>query len=332
MTRPRCKGLAGALITMATAIVAASAPTCAGAQTSAGSPAWPSRPIEMIVPWTAGGGVDIVARAMAQVMSEQLGQNVFVSNRDGAAGTIGFRALAAAPADGYMLGAGPATPITNAPYLVKGVRYDADSFEYICQYFENVFAVVVNANSGFTTAREFIAAAASSPVKLNYGSPGVGSIGHLSAENMAEALKLNIQHVPFRGDAAALPVLLKGDLDFLVPAVSSVRGQNVRVLAVFSDQRHPTLPQVPTARELGVSVSVSQGLNGIFAPKGLPPPVKAALERACALAVRSDAVARAAQNTGVTIDYLSATRFRDRSVADYKFKGELIKRLGLESQ
>ena len=85
-------------------------------------------------------------------------------------------------------------------------------------------------------------------------------------------------------------------------------------------------------RELGVKTSVSQGLNGLFAPKGLPPDVKAALERACAAAVRTDGVARAMQNTGVTVDYLSAGEFRDRSVADYKFKGELIRRLGLESQ
>ena len=115
--------------------------------TGMGAPAsaqtWPSRPIELIVPWTAGGGVDVVARAMAQAMSTKLGQNVFVNNREGAGGTIGFRVLASAAPDGYMLGAGPATPVTNAPYLVKGVTYTPESFEYICQYFENVFAVVV---------------------------------------------------------------------------------------------------------------------------------------------------------------------------------------------
>lgn len=315
---------------LALAFVAASA-TAAMAQTAMAQ-AWPSRPIELIVPWTAGGSVDIVARGMAQAMSDQLGQNVFVSNRDGAAGTLGFRQLVAAPADGYTLGGGPATPITNAPYLVKGVRYDPSSFEYICQYFENVFAVVVNANAKYKTAKEFIAAAASSPVKLNYGSPGVGSIGHLSAESMAEALKLNVQHVPFRGDAAALPVLLKGDLDFGVLAVASVRDQNVRVLAVFSDRRQASLPDVPTIKELGVTTPMVQGLNGIFAPKGLPPHVREALERACAAAVRTDAVNRTTINAGQVIDYLPGPQFHDRVVADYKFKGELIKRLGLEGQ
>ena len=299
---------------------------------SSGPATWPARPIELIVPWTAGGSVDIVARGMAQAMSDRLGQNVFVSNRDGAAGTLGFRQLAAAPADGYTLGAGPATPITNAPYLVKGVRYDASAFEYICQYFENVFAVVVRADSPHKTARDFIAAAAASPVKLNYGSAGVGSIGHLSAETLAEALKLKVQHVPFRGDAAALPVLLKGDLDFAVLAVASVRDQNVRVLAVFSDRRQASLPDVPTAKELGVATPMVQGLNGIFAPRGLPANVREALETACAAAVRTEAVNRTTINAGQVIDYLTGLQFRDRVVADYAFKGELIKRLGLESQ
>jgi len=300
--------------------------------TAATAQTWPSRPIELIVPWTAGAGVDIMARAVAQAMSDRLGQNVFVTNREGAGGTIGFRQLAAAPADGYTLGGGPATPITNAPYLVKGVRYDADSFEYLCQVFENVFALAVNANSKFTTAKEFFAAASASKTKLNYGSAGVGSIPHLSVENLAEAMKLNVQHVPFRGDAALMPVLMKGDLDFAALGVSSIRGQNLRVLAVFSDQRHPALPAVPSSKELGMTTQVTPGLNGIFAPKGLPSTVRESLEQACAAAVRHDAVTRAAQNTGVTIDYLTGTQFRERIMADYKFKGELIKRLRLESE
>ena len=301
--------------------------------TTAHAQSWPSKPIELIVPWTPGGGVDIIALAMAQSMSDQLGQKVFVTNREGAAGTIGFRALADAPADGNLLGAGPATPITNAPYLVKGVRHTPESFDYICQYFENVFGVVVTKGSKFATAKDLIAAAQASSVKLNYGSPGVGSIGHLSAETMVDALKLSAQHVPFRGDAAALPVLLKGDLDFLVPALSSVRGRDdVRVLAVFSNERQPTLPNVPSVRELGVTNPLVQGLNGIFAPKGLPPATKTALEKACATAVKSDVVAKAMNNTSQVVAYLTGDQFRARAIADYKAKGDLIRRLGLENK
>jgi tripartite-type tricarboxylate transporter receptor subunit TctC len=310
-----------------TAVFALAGGTPGNAQT------WPTKPIELIIPWTAGGGVDLIGRSMAQSISDQVGQKVFVSNREGAAGTIGFRAVADATPDGYMLGGGPATPITNSPYLVSGVRYTPDSFDYICQYFENVFAVTVTKNSKFATIKDLIEAAKASPQKLNYGSAGVGTIGHLSAETMGDALKLNLQHVPFRGDAAALPVLLKGDLEFMVPALSSVRGRDdIRVLAVFSEARQPTVPDVPSVRELGVTNPLVQGLNGLFAPKGLPAATKTALEKACATAVKSEAVAKAMDNTGQIVAYLDGDQFRARAVADYKAKGELIRRLGLENK
>lgn len=303
------------------------------AATPANAQAWPSKPIELIVPWTAGGGVDFIGRAMAHSFSEQFGQKVFVTNREGAAGTIGFRTLADATPDGYIIGGGPATPITNSPYLVSGVRYTPESFDYICQYFENVFAVTVTKDSKFATAKDLIEAAKVSPTKLNYGSAGVGSIGHLSVETMGDALKLNLQHVPFRGDAAVLPVLLKGDLDFMVAALSSVRGRNdIRVLAVFSDARQPIFSDVPSVRELGVTNPLVQGLNGIFAPKGLPQATRAALEKACATAVKSDTVAKAMDTTGQVVAYLSGDQFRARAIADFKAKGELIRRLGLENK
>ena len=134
---------------------------------------------EMIVPFAAGGGVDIIARSIAAALSEEFGQRVVVVNRDGAGGTLGFNALAAAPADGYTLVAGPSTPITSAPYLVKGVRYRVNSFDYVCQVFENVFSIAVPANSKFKSARDLLAAAAANPGKLTYGHAGVGQVPHL---------------------------------------------------------------------------------------------------------------------------------------------------------
>ncbi len=104
---------------------------------------WPTRPIEVIIPFPAGGSSDVIGRSVATALSELLGQQVVVSNRDGASGTIGFNALAGAAADGYTLGFGPTTPIANAPYLVKGVRYQVDSFEYLCQVFENPLTLAV---------------------------------------------------------------------------------------------------------------------------------------------------------------------------------------------
>jgi tripartite-type tricarboxylate transporter receptor subunit TctC len=293
---------------------------------------WPTRPIEVIIPFPAGGSVDVIGRAVATAISEELGQQIVVSNRDGASGTIGFNALASAAPDGYTLGAGPTTPIANAPYLMKGVRYGVDSFEYICHVFENAFTVTVAPQSKFKSAQELIAAARENPGKLSYGHSGNGTIPHLAVANLSDELKLNFQPVPFRGESAVMPTLIKGDIDFASVAVVTVRGQTVRPLLVFSDARHPALAELPTARELGVTTSVPPGHNGFFAPKGLPAGIKAALERACANAVKRPSVQRALENAGQTLHYLTSEQFRALITADYKFKGELIRRLGLAAQ
>ncbi len=293
---------------------------------------WPARPIEVIVPFPAGGSVDVVARAVASALSEKLHQQVVVNNRVGASGTTGFNALASAAPDGYTLGAGPTTPIANAPYLVKGVRYNVDSFDYICHVFENPFTITVAPDSKFKSIKDLLDAAAANPGKLSYGHSGNGTIPHLSVANLADALNLKFQPVPFRGESAIMPVLLKGDIDFGALAVVSIRGQPFRPLAVFADQRHPVLPEIPTARELGVTTSVPPGQNGLFAPKGLPAEIKATLERACADVVKGPIVQRAMQNTGQTVHYLTGAEFQALTAADYKFKGELIRRLGLAVQ
>jgi tripartite-type tricarboxylate transporter receptor subunit TctC len=293
---------------------------------------WSSRPIDMIIPFPAGSGVDVIGRAVASALSEQLGQQVVVANRDGASGTIGFNALAAATPDGNTIAFGPTTPIANAPYLVKGVRYQVDSFDYICQIFENAFTIAVAPQSRFKSAQELIAAAREAPGKLTYGHAGNGTIPHLSVENFADALKLKFQPVPFRGDAPVLPTLLKGDIDFGASAVSTIHGQNFRPLLVFLPQRHPTYPDAPTARELGATSEVPPGHNGLYAPSGLPAAVKASLQRNCADAVGSGVVRQMIASTGQSIRYLDGAEFQAQTAADFKFKGELIRRLGLAAQ
>jgi tripartite-type tricarboxylate transporter receptor subunit TctC len=301
-----------------------------GAVPGAKAQNWPTRNIEMIIPWAAGGGVDIVGRAVAAGMSAQLGQNIVILNREGAAGTIGFNALNGAAPDGYTLGGGPTTPVANAPFLVKGVRYNVESFEYVCQYFENVFAFAVRDDSPFKSVQDLLAATAAGPGKVTYGHAGPGTIPHLAAENLAEALKLKFQHVPFRGDAPMLPILLKGDIDFGSLALASIRGQKIRPLLIFADRRHPNFPDVPIAREVGVAVSVPPGHNGVFGPKGLPGAVREKLEAACSAAVKSEVVQRSVANAGGLITYLTAEQFRTQTVNDYAFKRDLIRRLGLE--
>jgi tripartite-type tricarboxylate transporter receptor subunit TctC len=219
------------------------------AAADANAQSWPSRRIDMIIPFAAGGSSDVIGRSVASALSDLLGQQVVVNNRDGASGTLGFSTLASAPADGYTIGFGPTTPIANAPYLVKGVRYQVDSFDYICQVFENPFTITVGPDSRFKSASELIAAARESPGKVSYGHSGTGTIPHLSVENYANALKLKLHGVPFRGESPMLPILIKGDVEFGTVAVVTLRGQKLRPLVYFGNRRHPALPDVPTERE-----------------------------------------------------------------------------------
>ena len=301
------------------------APLCASAQS------YPSRTIEVIVPFAAGGGSDIIARAVASAMSDDLGQRLVILNRDGAGGTLGFGALATAAPDGHTLAFSPSTPVTNAPYLVRGVKYGVESFDYVCQVFENVFAIAVRGASRFKSAQELFAAAREE-AGLSYGHAGAGSIPHLSMANAADALKLKLRAVPFRGDAAILPVLLQGDLDFAAIALSSIREQQIRVLAVFADKRQPSAPDAPVLPELGVAENVPPGFNGLYAPKGLPPPVLMTLQGACAKAMGAEVVTRAIANTGQAVAFMDGEAFRKRIVADYVWKGQLVQRLGLKQE
>jgi tripartite-type tricarboxylate transporter receptor subunit TctC len=312
---------------MSAALMLATASQSAFAQT------WPSKQIEMIIAFPAGSGVDVIGRAMGAAVAQQVGQNIVVLNRDGAAGTLGFGALAAAAPDGHVIAFGPTTPIANAPYLVKGVRYNVESFSYICQVFENVFAVAVGPQSKIKSVQELLAAAKENPGKLTYGHAGIGTIPHLSMENMADALHHQFTAVPFRGDAPLVPALLRGEVDFASVGVSTIRPQPaIRPLAIFADKRHPAYPDVPTVKELGVATSVPPGHNGVFAPRGISTDVRSALEGACRTALKQDAIAKVMANTGQTIEYLNGADFHAQTVADYKSKGELIKRLRLSAQ
>jgi tripartite-type tricarboxylate transporter receptor subunit TctC len=299
----------------------------------AGAQSYPSRPVEMIIPFTAGSGLDANGRAVATAMADQLKQPMIVFNRDGAAGTLGFGALAIAPPDGQVIGFGPTTPISNSPYLVKGVKYDADSFSYICQIFETVFVIAVGPGSRFKTIADVLQAAKEKPNSVTYGSAGLGSVPHLSMANLGQSLGLEFQHVPYRGDALLLPALLRNEIDLAIVAIATIREHpTIRVLAAFDDERNDAYPDAPTVKELGVEGSVPPGQIGIYGPKGLTTAVQATLGNACAVAAKDTNLSRVMAATGERPKYRTGAQFRQITLDDYKFKGELIKSLGLLNQ
>jgi tripartite-type tricarboxylate transporter receptor subunit TctC len=293
--------------------------------------AYPSRAVTVIVPFQAGHGVDLMARALASEFSKVTGQAFPIVNREGAAATIGFAALAAAKPDGYTVAISPNTPLTIAPHIIKSVAYTYDSFVPVCQSFENVMALFVGSASPYKTYQELVAAGKSQPGKLSWGTTGVGSVPHLSASAWLATAGLDAVHVPFRGEPQILPQLISNEITFSAASISGMAGKGVRPLAVFAEQRHFAYPDVPTMAELGHSAGVP-GLNGMFAPRGTPEPVLASLEKTCAEVTSSEGFRTAASRLNQRVSFLGRRDFDKRLRADFDEKAKLIKQLNIKPE
>jgi len=291
---------------------------------------YPSQPVTIIMPFTAGGGVDILSRVMANELTRILGQSFVVVNRDGAAGSIGFAQLAQAKPDGYTISISPATPMTNVPHLLKNLAYTFDSFEPVCAQFENVFAILVNQASPYRTLQELVDAGKAQPGKLSWGAVGTGSIPHLSGATFAKRAGADFNYVPYRGDAQMLPNLMSGEISFGVGAISSITGRNLRPLAVFAEKRHPGAPDVPTVVELGYP-NVPPGYNGMFAPRGTPAAVLDTLEKACEQAVGSEGYRSQLAKLNQTAQFEGRAAFAAKLKADFELKARMVAELGLKA-
>lgn len=293
---------------------------------------YPTRPIQLVVPFSAGGGLDLNARNFAQSLAGALKQPVAVSNRDGAAGTIGLQAVAAASPDGYTVAFTPAVTLSSEPHRLKSLAYQLDSFKYVCQVFDNIFAVAVSKNSPYQSIQDIVKDARRNAGMVSYGTSGTGSIPHLGTSDIEAVGKVELTHVPYRGDAPMLQDLLTGRLNFGALLASSITSQiqagSLRLLAVYSDQRHPAFPQVPTLTEAGVPV-VQLSFGGLLVPAKTPPDVVAALETGCEKAMQSTAYRDWAERAHQVIDYQPGAAFEKRLRQDSLQKAVTLKRLGL---
>lgn len=288
---------------------------------------YPSQPVQVIIPYSAGGNSDVMGRAFVEQLSRATGGSFVVSNRDGAGGTIGFAQLAVARADGYTLAFGPTSAVSAAPHLMKKLPYGLGDFTYVCQVFENIFAIAVSPRSRYRGLGDLVEDARAHPGRLSFASSGIASVGHLSGEGFARELGLKLIHVPFRGDAQIIPQVLGGQIDFSVSGMGSAAGA-LRPLAVFSDARLPFLPDVPTSSELGMP-AVPPGYQGLFAPRGLPAPVLATLEKGCAEAVGSEAFRAFGLKVRQKVAWVNGAGFERRAREDSEYKRRLIQALGL---
>jgi tripartite-type tricarboxylate transporter receptor subunit TctC len=290
---------------------------------------YPSRPIELIVPYAAGGGVDAMARAFAREAARQSGQSWAVVNRDGAGGLVGFTALTRAAPDGYTVVFSPASALTNSPFTTKSMPFRNEQVEPVCQVFENVFALAVRQESPIRTLQDLVTRAKASPGKLSYGHAGPGSVPHMAVAAMEKAQGVKFNGIPYRGDGPMLPQLLGGELDFGAPALSSIGGRGLRVLAVLSDKRHPAAPDAPAVTEAGFP-AVTPGLNGLYVPAGTPRPVVEHLQGLCRSVLEGEEFRKTAQTLQQIPVYLPAAGFKERIERTYKMHADLVPDLNLE--
>jgi tripartite-type tricarboxylate transporter receptor subunit TctC len=237
---------------------------------------YPSKPIKMVIPFPPGGATDIIGRVLAQRLTTALGQNVVVENRPGAGGTIGADVVAKASNDGYTLLMSTSSTHSIGPAINPKMPYDANKdFAAIAHVANAPSVLVVSQNSSAKSALELIAAIKASPGKYNFGSSGIGTYPHLSAEMFKwRAGNLYAVHIPYRGTGLVIPDLMAGQIQFLmdsiVSAQSHIKDGKVRALAVSGSKRSISLPAVPTFTEIGIKEMEISNWFGVLAPAGTP--------------------------------------------------------------
>jgi tripartite-type tricarboxylate transporter receptor subunit TctC len=261
---------------LAGAIAALSLPGAGMAQE-----AWPSKPITIIVPFTPGTGIDVLARTLGQKLSQRVGQPVIVENKAGASGNIGTEAAARAAPDGYTLLMTVNTFVMNAS-LYKSVPYDpVKSFVPVAPTAQGALTFAVNPAFPAKTLTEAIKLFKDNPGKYTYASPGNGTPQHLAMELLKLNTGVDLLHVPYKGSAGAITDLLGGQVQAMIlpvhSALAHAKAGKLRMLAVAQDKRVPSAPEVPTFAEQGVANSNVDLWYGLLAPAGTPAPVVARL-------------------------------------------------------
>ena len=257
--------------------------------------AFPDRPLRIIVAYPAGGGVDLMARAVAQRMGQALGQNIVIENRTGASGTIGAQSVASAAADGHTLLFATTSEMSLRPLLERQLPYNADrDFVPIALLGRTPVVLAVHAGLPARDVAELIALARARPGRLSYAGTGNGSLMHLTGELFLERAGVQILHVPYRGAAPAVNDTAAGQVELvfsgLPPVLALARDGRLRILAVSTPQRFATIPEVPTMDEVGLAGFDMSNAVGLVAPRGTPEAVIATLNAAANLAVADGGV------------------------------------------
>ena len=285
---------------------------------------FPSKPIKVLVGFPAGGAIDLIMRAVALEASKKLGQSLMIENRSGASGALAYNALKIASPDGYTIA--PVTITAFRAPAIEDVSFDPlQDFQYLAGITDIPFGVVVKEDSPFKTWKDLIAWGRANPSQMMYGAAaGLGNTSHLFVEEVAAKENLKWTPIPFRGTTDCIQALLGGQIVFTVDTIAGtaalVKGGKLRILAVATDARLPSWPQIPTMRELGSSISVNN-LWGIAGPKGLDSQVASTLEAAFKFAMEQPSVIAMLQGVEqkpLFVDAKTFKAFAERSVKEQK--------------
>ena len=307
---------------------------CAGGIASAQSP-FPSKPVHIFVPYAAGGGVDILARTLGDVVSRQWGQGVVVENRPGAGGVVASQALAAAPPDGYTLIVVASGHATN-PFLYEKLPYDTfRDFTPISLLASSPNILLVKADSPFKSVADVIVQARAKPGSLAYGHAGNGTSTHLAGELLKNLAKIDMNAIPYKGGAPAVNDLLGGQIPMSFnngpESVGQLAAGSVRALAVTTASRASFLSDVPSMSEAvpGYDTEVWWGLLG---PAGMPPDLVEKLSHDFVAALNTDAVRQRLGKLGASPIGSSPQAFDAKIPADYDKWGPIIKAAGMKAE
>jgi tripartite-type tricarboxylate transporter receptor subunit TctC len=283
--------------------------TLASAQPST----YPDRPIRIVVPFPVGGIADTIGREIGKKLTEAWGQPVVIDNRTGAGGNIGAEIVAKAPPDGYTLVIGNIGTHAVNVSLLPAMPFDTiKDFTPIVHVLNAEGLLVVNPSIKATTVPELIALARSQPGKLSYGSAGVGTTSHLASELFKSMTKVDIVHVPYKGNVPAITDLLGGQTAMIFATMPTVlphvRADKLRALAVLGTARSPALPDVPTVAETVQGFEVSNWI-GLFGPAGMPPAIVARLNAEVQKIMRSPEIQKRLETEGANFIPMSPDQF-----------------------
>jgi tripartite-type tricarboxylate transporter receptor subunit TctC len=300
----------------------------------AGADTYPKGPVTIIVPFSAGGSVDIVARSVAQALQEKLRQPFVVESRPGASSKIGTAYVARSRPDGYTLLLFSGSYLVN-PSTYKDLTYDTlKDFEPIGMLGENANVLVVNPKVA-GNLDELIKRAKSSPGKLTYGSAGTGGPLHLAAELFKNAAKVDIVHVPYKGTSAMFPDLVSGIIDSAVVSIPSglpfIKSGRVKALAVTGAERAPSLPDVPTMTESGIALQTAVPY-GLVAPAGTPREIIDRLNKALAEILDSQAIKQRFAAGEIRPIYATPEKTAEFVRTEIDRYADVVKKAGIEPQ